>query len=117
MTERLAFTVLHPYANHCKLIENEEGEESFYPMLDIGEEELVSQNAMNILEDVTQNLKHGKPIKRAGSKRRRSSALTGLVDGKIPVLGSGRRPSEDLGTGRIESICNFNLNLVVQYLL
>ena len=29
-----------------------------------------------------------KPIKRAGSKRRRSSTLKGLVDGKIPVLGN-----------------------------
>ena len=47
---------------------------------------------LSILEDVTQALmlpnQPTKPIKRAGSKRRRSSALKGLVDGKIPVLGN-----------------------------
>ena len=37
------------------------------------------------IEDEAQTKKFEKPIKRAGSKRRRSSTLTGLVNGKIPV--------------------------------
>ena len=72
---------------------------------------------LSILEDVTQALmlpnQPTKPIKRAGSKRRRSSALKGLVDGKIPVLGN----QNEVSTYADFSLCTHKWGIIGKHIL